>query len=886
MNTTPMPASIFRSSRRKVAQTKPPANEGREQKRRQSLLTSAATKRAGVSQIPLLTFFITVFLILSVFSTRAATNDVSSLLQKGLFEEEANRNLDAAILAYQAVINETDKHHQFAATAVFRLAECYRKQGKTQEANALYERILREFPDQADLVKLSEQQVGHSLAPPSPGGSDGVSSELQKQILAAQTEAESSRKQSQYLVNLKPEQRRVAVQQSYPNPVLNSLMQKLTETEQELAKLLKDMGSNHPDVKRAVVLRDEIERQIDDQIDGVIRGLEAKMTSAEETAKELETRLQQARLASSPPPAPTAPASEPADPEAEEIKHLQAMIKDSPDLINAYYQGSPDNPLLRAVERGQLKVVTFLLDHKANIEVRDKRIREQRAAGNTPLLVAAKQGNKEMVELLLNRGADINAGASRINPGDPHGAGNTALHCAAELGYKNIAEVLLAHGANVNARDVDQFTPLHFAAQKGFRAVGELLLAHGADPNLKDDPGETPLHLAVEANSQPMVELLLANKADVNCKTAKGSAPLHFAASEGHVEIAKLLLASKPEVNSTNSDGSTPLHVAASNNQVEVAKLLLAHGADVNATDRGGSTPLMNAAEQGGVEMTKLLLARDANPNAQRWWGGNTALSLAKARASREPQTADEIATLLRKAGADESLQRRSIIGVSRGEFEQDFFFKGTNSYNRYTLFELLNRFYGPAPGISTPGSLTFPDFSRITIHRLARDGRTDVKVNLQPALESGDCSGDQWLEWGDIVEIPEQGHDPSDRWGLDSKILQTLWECLKRTVQIVTRDETENIALIPGNRPLIYARPERPVQAETSPPPRLTLMSFDLSSVVRDAKVITESSDLSRIKVRRTDPVTKKVTEMVGSLDTFNLRLRDGDVIEIPEKP
>ncbi|HWY75215.1 MAG TPA: tetratricopeptide repeat protein, partial [Verrucomicrobiae bacterium] len=183
--------------------------------------------------------FITALLLLSVFSTHAATNDVSALLQKGLFEEEANRNLDAAIQAYQTVINETDKHHQFAATAIFRLAECYRKQGKTQEANALYERILREFPDQADLVKLSEQQVGHSVAPPSPGGSDDVSNELQKQILAAQTEAESSRKQFQYLDNLKPQQRRVAVQQTYPNPVLNSLMQKLTETEQELAKLLK-----------------------------------------------------------------------------------------------------------------------------------------------------------------------------------------------------------------------------------------------------------------------------------------------------------------------------------------------------------------------------------------------------------------------------------------------------------------------------------------------------------------------------------------------------------------------------------------------------------------------------------------------------------------------
>src|SRR5580704_5916955 len=89
-----------------------------------------------------------------------ATNEVSGLLQKGLFEEEANHDLDAAIRAYQAVVTQTDKDHQFTATAIFRLGECYRKQGKTNEANAEYQRILREFPDQTELATLSRQQLG------------------------------------------------------------------------------------------------------------------------------------------------------------------------------------------------------------------------------------------------------------------------------------------------------------------------------------------------------------------------------------------------------------------------------------------------------------------------------------------------------------------------------------------------------------------------------------------------------------------------------------------------------------------------------------------------------------------------------------------------------
>src|SRR5439155_19782212 len=46
-----------------------------------------------------------------------------------------------------------------AASAVFRLGECYRKLGKTNEASAQYERILRKFADQGELAALSRQHL-------------------------------------------------------------------------------------------------------------------------------------------------------------------------------------------------------------------------------------------------------------------------------------------------------------------------------------------------------------------------------------------------------------------------------------------------------------------------------------------------------------------------------------------------------------------------------------------------------------------------------------------------------------------------------------------------------------------------------------------------------
>ena len=80
-------------------------------------------------------------LVLGVAMQVCAADALTEALQKGLFEEEANQNLEAAIKAYQDVLGRADEQRRVAATALFRLAECYRKQGKTNEASAEYRRI-------------------------------------------------------------------------------------------------------------------------------------------------------------------------------------------------------------------------------------------------------------------------------------------------------------------------------------------------------------------------------------------------------------------------------------------------------------------------------------------------------------------------------------------------------------------------------------------------------------------------------------------------------------------------------------------------------------------------------------------------------------------------
>ena len=103
-------------------------------------------------------------LFASVLLLRGATNDLASLLQQGLLDEEAGHDLQAAIGDYQSLAAQFDKDRQVAATAVYRLGECYRKLGQTNEAVAQDERIVREFRNQNTLVTFEPAEPGWSGA--------------------------------------------------------------------------------------------------------------------------------------------------------------------------------------------------------------------------------------------------------------------------------------------------------------------------------------------------------------------------------------------------------------------------------------------------------------------------------------------------------------------------------------------------------------------------------------------------------------------------------------------------------------------------------------------------------------------------------------------------
>jgi len=1021
-------------------------------------------------------FLITGMLLTAVTLLRAATNDLTSALQKGLFEEEANHNLEAAAQAYQAVSARFDQDRKLAATAIFRLGEVYRKQGKPNEATAQYERIVREFADQQTLATLSRQNLaGLGLKSETPlvaGPALAASPEAQElerteQMLARlsgwdfsqirkllptvvpdaeferweaelrraetgvaglkfQTVSDEARNNAairvaeatdqamkRYAVILKtlndrvdmlkaalPKRQSAAVSEGHgatqdaallqrikalsltearqllptlvPDELLTRLLEQYQATEAQRAERAGNYAPEHPEMKSLDNLLKKLDEQIKVRVEGVIKALEIRVAAASAPAGSAGAATQ----------------STTTDDEEKEIRRIQAMIKNSPDLINAPL-GDPNlTPLCRAARMAQSRVAEFLLSNGADVNL------------NRPLSYAAGDGHKAMAELLLRRGAAVNAADS---------AGQTALHRAAERGFLSVTEALLAAKADPNLRDETARTPLTLAVEYGARPVAAALLAGGADPNIvsrtrkswgRDRTTEgAPLHFAVVSGSEAMVALLLTNRADLALRNSFGESPLDIAAILGKTAIAAQLLATGAEANGAEpaTGASTPLHHAASGGHRDVAKLLLEHGANPNATavygqaevtplmiaagngnteivslllkhkanpnllDAEGKTALWNAIYSRKVDVVRLLLANGANPDQPRRDGypplviaignlqdkdiaaalldaradanakdksgmtplhyavefnrkdfvelllakgadpnvrnnaGRTALDLAKVglppggaiavigpgatpvAASARPESGQPLAALLRQHGAVDDLPDFTSIRVTRGtRSSHSVFGKDSAALNRFTLFESLLYYYerGSAGSVAGPQNLVFPDLSRIGIQRSTASKpkeRKEIIVNLLTAANGVDCSKDLPLELGDVIEIPEREHTLAEqKVGLTNQQLEELAKCVAKKARFVVRGETAAVTLPASWAYLSSALVHPDVQ-----------------------KILRSSSDLSRVKVKRTDSKTGKTQELLVDAERSqrkwtaeDLWLRDGDVIEVPDKP
>jgi uncharacterized protein len=527
------------------------------------------------------------FLALAVTLTRAQTNDLTSLLQQGLMEEQANRNLDAAITDYQALATQFDRNRQIAATAIFRLGECYRMQGKTNEAAAQYQRILNDFSDQQTLATMSREDLTGMGMAANGAGTGGLTEKLPN------TQENTDVALWNKLKDLpKPEAEKILLVLD-PDPNLVTLIQRRNETEAQLAVVEVDYSSTNVVVLRVKSELDVLDRQIDDRTEAMLAALKIR---AQVAGADMVTGM--------------TGSNDSTDPENQEIQRIQQMIQNSPDLINATAPGESDTPLTKAARNGWAKVANYLLAHGVDVN----------AYNSEALFSATRAGNRTMVELLLSHGANINAASDYT--------GSTPLQIAVENNFPAVVEVLLANKADVNAQDRSGKPPLYLAMQRGDPKIVSLLLDQKADVNLADGTGSTPLFAAVTEKHPEIVKSLLAAGAQINVQDDSGRTPLSYAAENDSPDILKMLLAAKADPN--GGMFGPPLLAAILKHNTTAAEFLLEAGADPNAATkinlaecsdlglinhRSHLTPLWLAVSQGQFPMVQLLLKFKADPD-------------------------------------------------------------------------------------------------------------------------------------------------------------------------------------------------------------------------------------------------------------------------------
>jgi Protein of unknown function (DUF3108)/Tetratricopeptide repeat len=116
-------------------------------------------KSQPIPSLPAL--FLAALVALSPCDSRAASP--SELLEKGIYTEETKGDIDGAIAIYQQIADEAKTLRSLAAQAQLRLGQCYLKKNRTADANAAFEKLVREFPTEKELVAAAKKHLPGEL---------------------------------------------------------------------------------------------------------------------------------------------------------------------------------------------------------------------------------------------------------------------------------------------------------------------------------------------------------------------------------------------------------------------------------------------------------------------------------------------------------------------------------------------------------------------------------------------------------------------------------------------------------------------------------------------------------------------------------------------------
>ncbi|XP_018544279.1 ankyrin repeat domain-containing protein 22 [Lates calcarifer] len=171
-----------------------------------------------------------------------------------------------------------------------------------------------------------------------------------------------------------------------------------------------------------------------------------------------------------------------------DIHQLYHILSNDPSSLNVREKYNGDTPLIAACRRGNLRVVKYLLDNRADVHLTNKKHR-------TCLHYVSKRGFSLLDYLMIS-----------------------ILMPILLLGYflmlqkqrQNVAlmEAVLSSKVNVNAVDYKGNTALHYVCKRKSHRLVPLLLDKNANTKVKNNDGETPLDIATRLRFNKIVYML------------------------------------------------------------------------------------------------------------------------------------------------------------------------------------------------------------------------------------------------------------------------------------------------------------------------------------------------------------------------------------------